>query len=74
MENEIMNVTNEVMDSTVVTDGQSGIGTGAAIAIGAGIATAVFCGVKLAKKAFGAFKAKKAELTKDNEPEITDEE
>lgn len=74
MKNEIMKVKNEVMDSTVVTDGQSGIGTGTAIAIGAGIATVVFCGVKLVKKAFGAFKAKKAELTKDNEPEITDEE
>lgn len=61
--NEVMNYEDEVLvDDVEVIEteaGNSGIGTGAAIAIGAGLTLAVAAGIKLVKKAIAKHKAKK---------------
>ena len=66
MENEIMNVTNEVMDEDIMTD-KVGIGTGKAMLIGAGVTAAVFAGIKLVKKGIAAIKAKRAANQDDSD-------
>ena len=59
--NEIMNYENmEIVDTDVVADQKSGIGTGVAMLIGAGLTLAVGAGIKLVKKCIAAHKAKKA--------------
>lgn len=80
MENEFMNTEDEVMDteiSTVETESERPeMGTGVAMLIGAGLTLAVGAAVKLGKKAYAAYKAKK-ELRKpdeDNVVEVTDED
>ena len=59
--NELMNVENiEIIDSELVGDEKTGLGTGVAMLIGAGLTLAVGAGVKLVKKGIAAYKAKKA--------------
>lgn len=69
MENEIMNVTSEVMDEDIMTD-KAGMSTGKAMLIGAGVTAAVFAGIKLVKKGIAAVKAKRA--AKQDESDIVD--
>lgn len=61
--NEIMNYEDEVLDNEVevieMEAENSGISTGAAIAIGAGLTLAITAGIKLVKKAIAKHKAKK---------------
>lgn len=66
--NEIMNYEddNMMIDDFEVEEG-TGIGTGIAMLIGAGLTIAVGAGVKLGKKAYAAYKAKK-ELRKPEKP------
>lgn len=78
MENEIMNYEEEVMEPEVEIDEaeteDSGISTGVAMMIGAGLTVAATAVVRLGKKAFAAYKAKK-EARKANEEdceEVTD--
>ena len=74
MENEIMNY-EDVMDTEIeATDMEiedSGIGTGMAMLIGAGLTLATTAIVKLGKKAYAAYKAKK-ELRQPDEGEIVE--
>jgi hypothetical protein len=66
--NEIMNYEEiEIMDDQIVADDGSGIGTGIAMLIGAGLAFAVGGAVKLGKKAYAAYKAKKELRQPDKE-------
>lgn len=80
MENEIMNYEEDVMNPEVEFDEveteNSGMATGVAMLIGAGLTAATVAVVKLGKKAFAAYKAKK-ELRKPDEDdvvEVTDED
>ena len=80
MENEIMNNEEEVMVPEVEDDfaepAESGMSTGVAMLIGAGLTLATTAIVKLGKKAFAAYKAKK-ELRRPKEGdfvEVTDED
>lgn len=77
--NEIMNY-EDVMETEAeafeMEDCNSGMGTGAAMLIGAGLAIATTAVVKLGKKAWSKYKAKK-ELRQPDEDqvvEITDEQ
>lgn len=78
MENEIMNY-EEVMEpeiETYETESEgSGISAGLAVLIGAGVAAAGIAVVKLGRKAYAKFKAKK-ELRESEEDfvEVTDDE
>ena len=79
MEDEIMN-TEEVMDTEVDTveaePEETGMGTGVAMLIGAGLTIAVGAAVKVGKKVYAKYKAKKA-LRKpddDNVVEVSDED
>ena len=77
MENE-MNYVEETMEPEVeieeVETEESGMGTGVAMLIGAGLAFASTAIVKLGKKAYDTFKAKKeAEETEEEEPGATGE-
>ena len=66
--NEIMNYEDiEVMDDAIVAEEGNGIGTGIAMLIGAGLACAVGAGVKLGKKVYAAYKAKKELRQPDKE-------
>lgn len=69
MENNemIMNEEIEVMDDAVVAEESTGIGTGIAMLIGAGLTFAVGAGVKLGKKLYADYKAKKAINKPDKE-------
>ena len=59
--NELMNVENiEIIDTEVVGDEKTGLGTGVGMLIGAGLTLAVGAGVKLVKKCITAYKTKKA--------------
>lgn len=72
--NEIMEVVEtEAMDEDIVVRENSGIGTGAAIAIGAGLACAVGACVKLVKWGVAKIKAKK-ELSEVDECVEAEEE
>lgn len=75
MENNemIMNEEIEVMDDAVVAEEGTGIGTGIAMLIGAGLTFAVGAGVKLGKKLYANYKAKK-ELRKPEEEILVDPE
>ena len=75
MDNEIMNIEEvEVMDDEVMVENEgSGIGTMVAMAIGAGLTLAVGAGVKLGKKLYAGYKAKK-EFRKPDHDVIVDEE
>ena len=55
----IMNEEIEVMDDAVVAEEGNGIGTGIAMLIGACLTFAVGAGVKLGKKLYADYKAKK---------------
>lgn len=66
MENNIINEGIEMVEEVVV-DETAGIGAGAAMLIGAGLTFAVCAGVKLAKKAYDAYKNKKALRQPDKE-------
>lgn len=58
--NEIMNYEDiEVMDDAIVEEGRSGMGTGTAMLLGAGLAFAVGGAVKLGKRIWTKYKAKK---------------
>lgn len=74
MENEIMNY-EDVMETEVDTmdmaSEESGSGTGMAMLIGAGLALATTAVVKLGKKAWAKYKAKK-ELRQPDEGEIVE--
>lgn len=78
--NEIMNYENEVLDNEVevceMEAENSGISTGAAIAIGAGLTLAVTAGIKLVKKLVAKHKAKKElRLVKEGDfVEVTDDQ
>ena len=79
MENEIMNY-EDVMDTEIeaieMEAEESGIGTGMAMLIGAGLTLATTAIVKLGKKAYAKYKAKK-ELRQPEEGdivEVTDEQ
>lgn len=79
MENE-MNYEEEVMipevDTFEMEDEKTGMATGVAMLIGAGLTAASVAVVKLGKKAFAAYKAKK-ELRRPSEDdvvEVTDED
>lgn len=73
--NEIMNYEDiEVVEDVIVEDGNSGIGTGVAMAIGAGLAIAVGAGVKLVKKCIAKRKAKKELHRPDTEIECDPED
>lgn len=78
MENEIMNYEDEVMDVAIepVETEDSGISTGAALAIGAGLAAAGIAVVKLVKKMVAKHKAKKELhlVDEDDFIEVTDED
>lgn len=66
--NEIMNYEDiEIMDDEIVADGGSGIGTGIAMLIGAGLACAVGAGIKLGKKVYAGYKAKRELKKPDKE-------
>lgn len=75
MENEIMNIETEVMetefDAVELADENSGIGTGAAMLIGAGITAAGIAVVKLGKKLWANYKAKK-ELRQPDDGEVVE--
>lgn len=80
MEDEIMNTEDEVMDTEIATaeaeSEETGIGTGVAMLIGAGLTLAVGAAVKVGKKLYAKYKAKK-ELRKPNDDdavEVTDED
>ena len=79
MEDEIMN-TEEVMDTEVDTveaePEETGMGTGVAMLIGAGLTLAVGAVVKIGKKAYAAYKAKRALRKPDDDDivEVTDED
>ena len=79
MEDEIMNTEDEVMDTEIATTEvepeETGMGTGVAMLIGAGLTLAVGAAVKVGKKLYAKYKAKK-ELRKPNDDdvvEVTDE-
>jgi hypothetical protein len=78
--NEIMNYENEVLDNEVevyeMEAENSGISTGAAIAIGAGLTLAVTAGIKLVKTMIAKHKAKKElRLVKEGDfVEVTEEQ
>ena len=73
--NEIMyNEDLEVMDDNVVENENSGIGTGVAMLIGAGLTFAVGAGVKLGKKLYASYKAKKEVHKPDGVVEVEDED
>lgn len=80
MNDEIMNTENEVMDteiSTVETESERPeMGTGVAMLIGAGLTLAVGAVVKIGKKAYAAYKAKRALRKPDDDDvvEVTDED
>ena len=74
MENEIMNyedVMDTEIDVTEMVTEDSGIGTGMAMLIGAGLTLATTAIVRLGKKAYAAYKAKK-ELRQPEEGEIVE--
>lgn len=79
MENEIMNyeeeMTNEVGTYEMEPE-NSGISKGVAVLIGAGLTAASIAAVKLGKKAFAAFKAKKEARSVDEDDfvEVDDDE
>lgn len=73
--NEITKVVeDETQIEDIVVREDSGIGTGAAIAIGACLACAVGAAVKGAQWLIGRFKAKKELRAPENEIEVTDED
>lgn len=76
MEDEIMNteVMDTEMDTTEVEPEETGIGTGVAMLIGASLTLAVGGAIKLGKKAYAAYKAKRALRKPDGAVEVTDED
>lgn len=73
--NEIMNYEDiEVMDDVVVADDDTGIGAGVAMLLGAGLTLAVGAGVKLGKKLYAGYKAKKEIHKPDHEIEVEPED
>ena len=71
--NEVMNYEEtETMDIEDMAEKGTGVGTGVAMLIGAGLAIAVGAGVKLCKKAYAAYKAKR-ELRKPDREIMVDE-
>lgn len=80
MENEVMNYEEEIMEPEIeafeMESESSGMATGVAMLIGAGLAAAGVAVVKLGKKAFAAYKAKKElRLVEEDEfVEVTDED
>ena len=80
MEDENMNTEDEVMDTEIATTEaepeETGMGTGVAMLIGAVLTLAVGAAVKVGKKLYAKYKAKK-ELRKPNDDdivEVTDED
>jgi len=71
--NEIMNEGIEVIEDVVVDEG-TGIGAGKAMLIGLGVTIAVCAAVKLGKKLYGKYKAKKELRQPDNEIEVEPED
>ena len=69
--NEIMNEGFEMVED-VVMDNNTGFGTGKAMLIGAGLTIAVCAGIKLAKKAYQNYKAKK-ELRRPDKETLVEE-
>lgn len=75
MENkELMVTENEVMDIDTVECEDSGISTGAAMAIGAGLTFLIGIGVKYAKKAIAHWKNSKNQPDKVKEDGAEEEE
>lgn len=80
MENEVMNYEEEVMipeEETFEMEAEnSGMATGMAMLIGAGLTIAATAAVKLGKKAYAAYKAKKElrQPDEDDAVEVTDED
>lgn len=71
--NEIMNEGIEMIED-VVADEAAGFGVGTGVLIGAGVALAAYAGVKLAKKLYANFKAKKELRKLDNEIDVDPED
>ena len=71
--NEIVMEEIEFVDDAVMADEKTGVSTGVAMLIGAGLTFVVGAGVKLAKKAYTAYKAKKA-LNKPEGEVLVDED
>ena len=75
MEDEIMNTEDEVMDTEIATaeaePEETGMGTGVAMLIGAGLTLAVGAAVKVGKKVYAKYKAKK-ELRKPNDDDVVE--
>ena len=79
MENEVMNYEEEMIPEVETYEMEpegSGMGTGVAILIGAGLTIAATAAVKLGKKAYAAYKAKKELrlIDEDDTVEVTDED
>ena len=80
MEDEIMDTEDEVMDTEIATTEvepeETGMGTGVAMLIGAGLTIAVGAAVKVGKKVYAKYKAKKAlrQPDDDNVVEVSDED
>ena len=75
MEDEIMNT--EVMDTEEIVEvepEETGIGTGVAMLIGASLTLAVGGAIKLGKKVYAAYKAKRSLRKPDGDVEVTDED
>ena len=72
--NEIMYEEIEAMDDVVVADEDTGIGAGVAMLLGAGLTLAVGAGVKLGKKLYAGYKAKKELRQPDKEIEVDPQE
>lgn len=77
MENNEIVEMNEVMDVEVIdmeSDDRSGLSTGGAMLIGAVLTAATVAVVKLGKKAWAKYKARKELHLADHEIEVTDED
>jgi hypothetical protein len=71
--NEIMNEGIEMIEIPAVDEG-TGIGAGKAVLIGVGVTIAVCAAVKLGKKLYAKYQAKKALRQPDEEIEVDDED
>lgn len=73
--NEIMEM-DEVMDVEVIDmeEGRSGLSTGGAMLIGAALTAATVAVVKLGKKAWAKYKARKELRKADHEIEVDDDD
>lgn len=79
MENEVMNYEEEMIPEVETYEMESegsGLSTGVAMLIGAGLTIAATAAVKLGKKVYAAYKAKKELrlIDEDDTVEVTDED